>query len=144
MDGLIHLSTVLTVAATILSLLLGGYVALAKWAITQKERELELRDQTLRKDVNAAVADVKALEDAQVRLNLAVELNKHAHDTLAGIVHDIRTQMVTKVEFDARIDSMKSSVDSVKTSVEQILYEIRKPRSGQYIQKLTDPPPTKR
>ena len=155
----IDVSTVLTVAATLLTAGVGLYVTLLKYALGQKEKHDEQRHDGLRAKIEREVEARQAVdrqvaddqkrtierlhqdELATIKLQGELAMLRQSQEIHAKSFDDLEGKVVTKQEFEARMDGLEKALDRLVTSVQQSgRYAPRSPSGGMSM----TPDPTKR
>ena len=142
MDGTIQISTVIQSVAGLLVIVVGAYTTLAKYTLTQKERELEHRDNQLQADVTKVNERLDDLERKQTTIELTVAVARESHENLSAEVRKISAAMITRVEWEMAREADKSDREATKATLNQILSAVRTNRPSSY--SALSVPPTKK
>lgn len=108
---------------TILLAVLGGYVALLKYTISQKEKSIEVNDARLTKEVEQLEARLSFVSGRQSELSSELKMQELRHDHLLSAFKEIRESMVTKSEFDA-------TRRATQETLQMILFELRRGKTA--------------
>lgn len=115
----VDVSTVLGFLATVISVAVGAWFAIARYAIAQREREIDRRLDDCRNESRQLNDRLHTEEKATIRQDGDVSRVRDSHGTLVSDIEEIKRTMVTKVEFL-----------SVERAMNQILTEVQRGRSG--------------
>lgn len=95
----VDITTVIGIISTICSLGLGAWLAVAKVALTNREKDIDRRLDDLRGDLRGIDTRLHAEEKSTIRQDGEIRLVQSTHDNLTSDMHEIRRTMVTKAEF---------------------------------------------
>lgn len=125
-DAQISIPAAISFGSTLLTLFLGLYVALAKYALSQRDREIDRRldeqhTQQLAAELkcNDVALRLMAEEKATIRQDGDMNLLKQTHSQVSDDLADLKATIVTKQEFQAWA-----------VGVERLLNDIRAQNSG--------------
>jgi len=113
------MSTVLGFLATVISVAVGAWFAVARYAIAQREREIDRRLDDCRAECRVLNDRLHTEEKATIRQDGDVNRVRDSHGTLVNDIDEIKKSMVTKTEFWA-----------LEKALNQILNEMQRGRSG--------------
>lgn len=129
---MVELTTVLSVASSILAAVLGVVVGLTRYALATKERELERLTSEANAKANKALESLSTQqerfherEQRVTRLEGELNLVKASTNTLDETVHEIKDAMVPRHEWQAH-------AVRVDRTLESILLELRRSGPSRY------------
>ncbi len=132
----VDLATVATLFAAVLGALLGVYVALLKYTISEKDKHNEERfaaiQLKLTHEAAARIDGDKAAEEERKKLTERLHMDELAIVKLQGenallrqtqdghgkAFDELEDKVVTKQEFEARMDGLEKSIDRLTKSIE--------------------------
>lgn len=115
----IDISTALGFLATVISVTVGAWFATARYAVAQREREIDRRLDDCRDESKKLNERLHTEEKATIRQDGDVNRVRDSHGTLVSDIEEIKRTMVTKVEWIA-----------MERTLNQILTEMQRGRSG--------------
>lgn len=131
----VELSTVVAFVTGLLSTGLGIYVALLRYTVGQREKEIDRRLTHCDVENAKLVETVHALEKTTIKQQGDINLVQRTHDDVKGDVEEVKRTMITKAEFEPRITNLERTAN-------QILSELRgRYPSGQAMHAVTPPAP---
>jgi hypothetical protein len=128
----IDISTALGFLATVISVAVGAWFATARYAISQREREIDRRLDDCRDELRKLNERLHTEEKATIRQDGDVARVRDSHGTLLCDIEEIKKSMVTKSEFLV-----------LERTLTQILTEMQRTRSGSSYQSISSGPPKK-
>jgi len=125
----VEVTTVLGFAGSALAFGVTVYIAILRYALSQKENELNRRFVEIETDVkDLTKAQAHALESftsrlvdeekATIGIDGEMKLLKNNHDALNNALEEIKRNMITKTEFEPRMTNLERTLN-------QILAELR-------------------
>lgn len=144
----VELRDVVSAAAGVLSVLMGAYVMLLRYAISQREKELDNRIAAIAKEqertqkecgdeMKNLVARLAEEEKATIRQKGEMDLVRAQHEAQIGDIEEIKRTMLTRTEFEPRMTS-------IEKTLREILAEMRGSSSRYYHGSQTSMPPVKK
>jgi DNA repair exonuclease SbcCD ATPase subunit len=125
----VDLSTVLGLAASAASIIVGAWLAIIRYAIAQREREIERRLDDCRDETRKLSDRLHAEEKATIRQDGDVKLVRGAHENLAADIEEIKRTMATKTD-----------TSNLDRHIQEILTELRGARGRQPSHPDLEPP----
>lgn len=135
MNGTVELSTVISFAASFLTLAMTAYVAIAKYAVAQREAALDRRideiEESITKVGNAAASEVKdasklAKEYAErlhmtelsvVKLQGELAMARSTAESLDSDFEEIKLKMVARSEWEPQMKNYERTLNNLMLEV---------------------------
>lgn len=131
----IDLASVIATVSGIVSVAFALYVALAKYAVAQREKEIDRRLEHCAEEQKHLADRIGNEEKATIRQDGALNLVKQTHDDVLHDIEEIKRLMVTKAEWEPRMTNIERTMN-------QILSELRGSRySSQHMPSVTPKKP---
>lgn len=126
----ITLSTMISIVVGIISVAAGVYAVLVRIAFNTYEKSTEARFVNLEKDALANEAELKkqvyelreenhSLEKSQIKLEGEMRLLNSNHDAAKDDIASIKNTMITKTEFEPRMNTMENMLTTILRAVER-------------------------
>jgi len=114
----IEITTVLGVAGSVLAGGVSIYMAIFRYALSQKEREFDRRFEDIERRAETNLGRLNDEEKATIRQDGQINLVQNNHDALTRDLEEIKRNMITKAEFEPRMTNLERTLN-------QILAELR-------------------
>jgi len=138
-DVQIEATAVFGAAGSLLAFGVTIYIAIFRYALSQKEREIDRRFEDVVRRAESTTDRLNDEEKATIRQDGQINLVQNNHDALTRDLEEIKRNMITKAEFEPRMTNLERTLN-------QILAELRGryPSYGQMPAVTGTPSPPKR
>lgn len=139
----IELGTVISVVGGLLSIALTAYVALARYAIGQREQTLNDKLNRYAEHIDKLDVRINVEEKSTIRQDGDLALVKQNHDQVQSDIEEVKRTMITKAEFEPRMTNLERLVNQVLTELRGISTRYSSHGSGQQFPATPSPFPKK-
>ena len=105
----------------LLSAVIGGYAALLRHALVQKNKIIEENDLKLAREIEILESKMSHVSSKQSELSSELRMQELRHENLLSNFKELREVIVTKAEFD-------TTRRATQETLQLILFELRKGR----------------
>jgi hypothetical protein len=129
----VDLSSAVSVVSGLVTVGAGAYVALLRYAIGQKEHEIERRLGDLRNDLEAHEKDsaskhaalggrITDEEKSTIRQDGVLNLSKQVHEGLTSELDELKRNLVLRPEWEARMSGLEKTVNTILSELRGARY----------------------
>ena len=137
MDMQVDAGSAIAIGGAVITL----YIALAKWALTTKEKEMERQLTDHAKAIAAIDTETESIktnahtcEISRIKMEGELRLTQQANQTIYQDVEEIKASMVRRPEWDTRMQALEQVMHEVQKDLRRLL-----PGSPQFSQSFAPP-----